>query len=302
MSNPISPKQLAANRRNAAKSTGPKTAAGKAASRRNALKHGVLAQSVVVRGHQIQESAPQFKQLCQELYASLAPVGPLEKMLVDQIATASWRLRRTRHAESGEVALSVDTGWWQRENHSPVEMLLMLPPGLTPEPLASRLQRSVDGCRYLAGCYRRARRAVEQAGELTEAIVNDFAQALRGEAGGLGESLQWQLAQRAANPDHLEPEALRVRQREQALQSLDRDLEDLEFAQAENAKREDAEERARQAAALLPSDAKLDKLLRYETAAERQWYRAMHELERLQRQRQGEAVPALVAMDLSARG
>ncbi len=261
----------------------------------------MLAQSVVVRGHRIRESAPHFKQLCQELYASLAPVGPLEKMLVDQIATASWRLRRTRRAESGEVALSVDTGWWQRENHSPVEMLLMLPPGLTPEPLASRLQRSVDGCRYLAGCLRRARRAVEQADELTEAIVQELKRSLRGEAGGLGESLQWHLAQRAANPDHLEPEALRTHHREHVLQSLGRELEELEFQEADLAKREQAEERAQQAAALLHSGAKLDKLLRYETAVERQWYRAMHELERLQRQRQGEAVPAPVAMDLSAR-
>jgi hypothetical protein len=294
-------KQLAANRRNAAKSTGPKTAAGKAVARLNALKHGALAQSVVMRGHRIRESAPQFKQLCQELYASLAPVGPLEEMLVDRIATASWRLRRTRRAESGEVALSVDTGWWQRENHSPVEMLLLLPPGLSPQPLASHLKRSVEGCRYLACCLRAARRAVEQAGELTEAIVQELKRSLRGEAGGLGESLQWHLAQGAANPGHLEPEALRLRQREQALQSLDRGLEDLEHAEAQQAKREAAEERARQAAALLPSDAKLDKLLRYETAVERQWYRAMHELERLQRQRQGEAVPAPVAMDRSAR-
>jgi len=36
-----SPAQIAANRRNAARSTGPRTEAGKAQSRRNALKHGL---------------------------------------------------------------------------------------------------------------------------------------------------------------------------------------------------------------------------------------------------------------------
>jgi hypothetical protein len=47
-----------------------------------------------------------------------------------------------------------------------------------------------------------------------------------------------------------------------------------------------------QAAAVLPSEKALDKILRYETKLERQIYRAMMQLERLQRLRRGEAVPA----------
>lgn len=42
------PKQIAANRRNAKKSTGPRTPAGKSNVRLNALKHGLTAQSVVL--------------------------------------------------------------------------------------------------------------------------------------------------------------------------------------------------------------------------------------------------------------
>ena len=42
------PAQIAANRRNALKSTGPRTAAGKAASGRNALTHGLTARTAVV--------------------------------------------------------------------------------------------------------------------------------------------------------------------------------------------------------------------------------------------------------------
>jgi len=41
---------------------------------------------------------------------------------------------------------------------------------------------------------------------------------------------------------------------------------------------------------------------RYETALENKLFRAMHELERLQRQRQGEAVPAPAAGDLTLHG
>ncbi len=45
-----SDKQLRANQRNALKSTGPRTPEGKAAIRRNALKHGLLSQEVLLPG------------------------------------------------------------------------------------------------------------------------------------------------------------------------------------------------------------------------------------------------------------
>ena len=43
---PISERKVQANRANAKRSTGPRTEAGKAASRRNALKHGIFSRSV----------------------------------------------------------------------------------------------------------------------------------------------------------------------------------------------------------------------------------------------------------------
>jgi len=52
---------------------------------------------------------------------------------------------------------------------------------------------------------------------------------------------------------------------------------------------------------VLPSADVLDKILRYETKLERQMFRAMAQLERLQRIRQGEAVPAPLAVEVSER-
>ena len=65
--------------------------------------------------------------------------------------------------------------------------------------------------------------------------------------------------------------------------------------------REAKEEEARQAAAVLPSAETLEKILRYETKLERQLFRAMNQLERLQRMRQGEAIPAPLTMEISER-
>jgi hypothetical protein len=61
------------------------------------------------------------------------------------------------------------------------------------------------------------------------------------------------------------------------------------------------EEEAHQAAAGLPSPEVLEKIMRYETKLERQMYRAMAQLERLQRMRQGENIPPPLTMEVSER-
>jgi hypothetical protein len=92
-----SEKQAQANRRNARKSTGPKTPEGKAAIRHNALKHGLLAQEVLIFG----EDEDELISLTERMRNTLKPEGDLEELLVEQIVAASWRLRRLRHVEDG---------------------------------------------------------------------------------------------------------------------------------------------------------------------------------------------------------
>jgi hypothetical protein len=55
-----------------------------------------------------------------------------------------------------------------------------------------------------------------------------------------------------------------------------------------------------QASRALPTGAVLDKILRYETSVERQLYRALHQLERIQRRGRGEPVPPPVSVEFSA--
>jgi hypothetical protein len=103
------------------------------------------------------------------------------------------------------------------------------------------------------------------------------------------------------NPEKLEPEALRAQHKEKVLNYLDQETRQLESEQGCRKARENSEERARQSAAVLPSAEVLEKILRYETALERQLFRAMNQLERLQRRRQGENIPAPLTMEISAR-
>jgi hypothetical protein len=92
-----SDKQIQANRRNALKSTGPKTPEGKAAVRLNARTHGLRSQEVLLPG----EDEEALKGLNENLRAELQPVGELENLLLDSIVAAHWRLRRLRRVEAG---------------------------------------------------------------------------------------------------------------------------------------------------------------------------------------------------------
>ena len=93
-------KQTQANRRNAQRSTGPKTPEGKAAVRLNATRHGLRSQEVLLPG----EDEKALKDLDENLRAELKPVGELENLLVDGIVAAYWRLRRLRQVEAGIFA------------------------------------------------------------------------------------------------------------------------------------------------------------------------------------------------------
>ena len=95
-----SAKKAEANRRNALKSTGPKTPEGKTAVRLNALTHGLRSEEILLPG----EDEETFRELSDRLRAELQPVGALENLLVDRIVAAYWRLRRLGRVEAGIFA------------------------------------------------------------------------------------------------------------------------------------------------------------------------------------------------------
>jgi hypothetical protein len=91
--------KIEANRRNAQQSTGPRTAEGKAASSRNALRHGLASQQLIL----FDETEEAFEQFHGELRAAHAPVDAAEAALVERIAVAHWRLRRVWRAEAATI-------------------------------------------------------------------------------------------------------------------------------------------------------------------------------------------------------
>ena len=84
--------QIEANRANAQKSTGPRSVEGKAASSRNALKHGIDADSTVIPG----EDAGQYEQLAAGYLDQFNPANPPERFQVDTLIDADWQRRRLK--------------------------------------------------------------------------------------------------------------------------------------------------------------------------------------------------------------
>lgn len=105
---PTSDKQIAANRCNALRSTGPTSPEGKAAMHLNALKHGILAREAVIKRAGFNESQDELEDLLTHLHEELAPQSRLETLLVQQIAICYWRLRRVLHADSHEFGHSLE--------------------------------------------------------------------------------------------------------------------------------------------------------------------------------------------------
>ena len=91
--------QTSANRANSQKSTGPRTAEGKAAVSQNALKHGLFADGAVVNG----EDQADFDLHRDAMLGEMRPVGVMESVLAERIVSLAWRLRRAERMQNQAI-------------------------------------------------------------------------------------------------------------------------------------------------------------------------------------------------------
>jgi hypothetical protein len=276
--NTTSPERLAANRANAQKSTGPKTPEGRAASRMNALKHGLLSQEVLVSGPHRQESEAELFALHDWFRDELQPMGPIEAMLVDQIVTTHWRLRRVLAAESAEMTLSLRRGWSQSRGEAERKSTQV---GTEAYELTGPLDENAAGCREAQRILRDIAKAVRREGGLTERILGDECSSF-GPQLNILQDMQELLDRRVANPDGVEEAAWAEQHQTEVLDYLDDKIREMTLLEAEH-----------HAAALMPSAEVLAKLGRYETMLNRQLHRAMTQFAKLQKERRKEEADRL---------
>lgn len=103
MPSTTNPRIIARNRKNAHRSTGPRTAAGKAVSRGNSLKHGLTANPAVG----VTEDTAAFDGLLEDLCRRIGPMDAMELSQVRRIAVALWRLQRAERIETAAARQAV---------------------------------------------------------------------------------------------------------------------------------------------------------------------------------------------------
>src|SRR6266851_9870922 len=90
-------RQIEANRRNAIRSTGPNTEEGKRRSRRNAIRHGLCAETVIENVEDIED----YRTFEAAIIADYDAQSAVERELVLRLASLLWRIRRATTMETG---------------------------------------------------------------------------------------------------------------------------------------------------------------------------------------------------------
>ena len=262
--------QITANRQNALKSTGPKTMRGKHQASRNSFKHGLLSQAVVIDAGDGTESRLEYDALLDQLHDDLKPQGVLEAMLVERIAVCYWRLRRAIRAEIGLTRLELDD--------ARLRYLRELELEANPDHICNSfaLDRMLE-------CLDSGRKDIEETGTIRESVLTRLKRWFKNERQFVSQCLS--LAETVLSRQKKE-----VREAAQAslVELFSQERDSLTSLRASQIEREEREMEVTIASLALPPVEMTDKIHRYEATIERQLYRTIRELERLQQQRRGE--------------
>lgn len=297
MEKAASEKQVRANRRNALKSTGPRTVKGKERVRWNSLKHGLLAKEVVVSEGEGQEEAADFRRVLDQLTLDLAPNGTLEHMLVERIAVCYWRLRRVVRYETGQIRGRLDRASWNAAAKRAEQFSFdRQTSGLLG---SGDLMKTTIGIDHLISVLDSVHASVIESGDLEDWARERLFEAFGVDKEGLAalcvffsvmaEKNSTSIAEGADSAQGSPDPAARKQVILDLLKNHKSRLTQLREVIEEN------EELSCESSAMalsLPPPESVDKIVRYETAIERQLYRAVSMLERLQSRRAGPTFPA----------
>lgn len=253
--------------------------------RLNAVKHGLLTKDVVIRTGYGKEKVAEYDALHSALVTDLQPEGAVEEFLVKEMADCLWRLRRVYRSEVGEI---------QKQQMNERDRF----PGSGEEEESDRrtscsVESDIEDVREI-------KKEFQATGRLSEETLDEIKRGSSRTSHLLGEKAEKYFA----CINQLESEQRRAAQVNRALQAqivefLDRQIWDLQLL-VNYLHREEALFSSYVSASLrIPTGESLERHLRYETTIKRHFYRAMDQLERLQRRRRGEAVPPPARAEIS---
>ena len=151
-------KRKQTSRLNALKSTGPKSPEGKRRSAFNSVTHGAYARTLILPGEELAE----FEELIRVHLETWKPINRIEDILVTEMATTLWRLRRQAPAEASLIDIQI-----QRMTCNEVEFISLNAHGAYAIAVAG-LQSNSDALSQIA---RQGRRLLSQYQQLRQEIL-----------------------------------------------------------------------------------------------------------------------------------
>jgi hypothetical protein len=275
----VSTRKIEANRKNALKSTGPKTLQGKASSGRNATKHGLFSAQMDFLSHG--EDPTEYNAVLNGLRDQYQPMGTAEELEVERLAVCWWKLKRAWRYENamnrvalrdlGRRELAEQKEWCKERDKEEEALMVELRKAAKELEDTGRVSNDLQQRIFaMDPKFESLLKAIEKTGEerLAEPTIARMCKRLG------SEERSWVLALYTVTRGISVLEQL-GRSRSAAV---------VEIAVAQH---------------VIPHGDALDRILRYEAAIDRQLARTVDRLERLQRRRMGEMIRAPVSVHLA---
>jgi hypothetical protein len=282
----VVPSSAGRSPRAAGRSTGPRTRTGRARSRWNALRHGILAQVTPISEGDGREDVLRFQHFLTQLRHDIQPGTAIEELLAERVASCYWRLGRVVRAETAAIQAQIEDAGGASDADDAQRRLELDDEDVGVE--ATDRLRDVIGVDSVLEIVRAAAAEIEGTGFLDEGQMERFREVV-GRA-------PWTMAQPAERLSRAAD-----RERKEGARAELADLEDELQAVRKQLVEEDrrALKRIPQRLAV-PDEATANRLLRYETAIERQLFRAIQELDRLQTSRAQGRLPTRLRLELES--
>ena len=265
----VSERKRTANRENAQKSTGPKTRAGKEKSKMNAVKHGLLAEELLITIGELREDPEAFGQLLAGARAHIEPVGTYEDAWVQKIAGYMWKDRRGQQFEAGAIQREVEYRRGVEEARNTGRLQQALASGENLETSGQGIQHLLDALDAAIEQGQRDDWPIDVynviAKHFRSFILLPKAATMPGGRVKLGESDEFDPKQLLKD---LKAQRDRLRER---------------LPEVEAAEKHEGDARVR--SQTLPNARDLDRLLRYDAANDRKLHRAIRQLRQIQADR-----------------
>jgi len=297
-------KKSAQNEEKVSKATGPRTPVGKQRASRNAIKHGVFSNVVVLPG----ESRTEYDGLLTGLQETLRPKGAMEELLVEKVATTAWRYLRLLSAEAAEIRQNmefVESDQRDREREEAERI-----GNLSKLDNQAGLIQEIHNPIVLERC-------LEMLSELQRQIKEDGFDQERDTA--LLEKIYGSRSENRLRKDLCDsyeewldtsedPEQERVRAgyrsgkecQKNIIKEIEHEIDRLKRYQKARSSIETKRTQLEVLRHSVPDAPGLDRVLRYEASLERNFDRTLSQLERLQRMRLGQPVAPAIKVDVSS--